>query len=366
MRRARRDPRRPRPIAIAGLLLLAPALIGCGQRADDAPARRRLDRAVEDALRATQTAEAAFDATVAVAVAGTATQLAGTAAAGRTPVGRMAEGATPEGDLVVTTLATPLPTRDVEGLNEAELAAAVEAAVAAARAPSDAASAAGRSATADGAVDPAETLRVEVQIAGAEDWLAEAERLLATYTERYGALAEESRRSVAELEAQLGSVAEALDALQGWSDLAEARATEVAERVASALATAQARATERHQRIEDWRAAAQATLEAQGDLARRGPRERPRDLPATLAKLGDFGRALREGLADGEIDPVERAVIAELGAEAAAGLHDHGGPLMQRLAEDVDRSLDALERGDWDALRAMLRRIEAGSPSGEP
>ncbi|MCB0217754.1 MAG: hypothetical protein KDH92_14020, partial [Chloroflexi bacterium] len=264
MRRARRDPRRPRPIAIAGLLLLAPALIGCGQRADDAPARRRLDRAVEDALRATQTAEAAFDATVAVAVAGTATQLAGTAAAGRTPVGRMAEGATPEGDLVVTTLATPLPTRDVEGLNEAELAAAVEAAVAAALAASDAASAAGRSATADGAVDPAETLRVEVQIAGAEDWLAEAERLLATYTERYGALAEESRRSVAELEAQLGSVAEALDALQGWSDLAEARATEVAERVASALATAQARATERHQRIEDWRAAAQATLEAQG------------------------------------------------------------------------------------------------------
>ena len=59
-------------------------------------------------------------------------------------------------------------------------------------------------------------------------------------------------------------------------------------------------------------------------------------------------------------------MIAELGAEAAAGLHDHGGPLMQRLAEDVDRSLDALERGDWDALRAMLRRIEAGSPSGEP
>ena len=63
MRRARRGERRPRLIPIACLILLAPALIGCGRREGTSPARRRLDRAVEDSLRATQTAEVAFDAT---------------------------------------------------------------------------------------------------------------------------------------------------------------------------------------------------------------------------------------------------------------------------------------------------------------
>ncbi len=335
-------------------ILVLTLLIGCGRGDGDRDGPRSddgSDSIADEAAESTREAEAAFDGTVAAAVEGTGTALAREAG---TPVGREGTVDAPGGTVVVTTLATPVATVDIEGLGEAELAAAVQTAVDRALAAAESAGAAGRAAGEDGQVDPGESLLVEIEIAGAEDWLDEAERLLAAYREQFGDLAEQGRETVEDLEAQLGDLDAAMDALDGWAERAAAEATEVAGRLDSALATARARATERSERLEEWRERSRATLEALGDLARRTPRSRPADLPATLDKLADFGDTLRESLSDGEIDAVEREVLAELGAETAAGLREHGGPLLQRMAEEVERSLDAIERGDWDALREGL------------
>ncbi len=265
---------------------------------------------------------------------------------------------------------TPEPTVETAALSADELAAEIEAAVAQATASAQQCSEATTVATADGAITAEETEALETQTAEANADLAYAEALIESYYELYGDMAEETMALLEAMEDDLSAIADQLTALDAsLAEIADALAQgvaladetitqleEAAQSVSALVQEAQAQA-----QAQEWRAALQEELQGRAEeVLAVLPTEIPDDRQAAVAAAFDYVDGVRQALEDGRVSQEELQRIAQLGANAGAGIEAHGGPQLQRFATSIDEITAHLALGELPQAKTALGNLETG------
>jgi len=89
------------------------------------------------------------------------------------------------------------------------------------------------------------------------------------------------------------------------------------------------------------------------------PNQLATDRQLALQNAFEYLDASRKALADNKITPGELAEIAQLGANAAAGLNAHGGPQLQKLSGSINQLTEQIARGQLAQVQASLGSLEA-------
>lgn len=264
--------------------------------------------------------------------------------------------------------AIPAPTPSVEyiTMTEEELAVLIDQAVADAVATTQATADATTQATADDTLTQEEVTTIEVQVAGAEEAIALAEELLYAYYGIYGELATESLYLLQEVEDDLALMAESTAALAtALADINNTMAQGVAladETINELEAVAQAagtKAVEAQAQREAWKGGLQQEWQNRTSQALNvQPNAVADDRANAVQSAFSYLDTVRESLADNKLSPNELAQIAQLGANASAGLNAQGGPQLQQLSGNINRITEQLARGQLTHARESLGALE--------
>nr|HRJ44671.1 hypothetical protein [Caldilineaceae bacterium] len=358
------------------LLLFALAACGRGRESANTP---DVEATVAAAVQATTIAQTQTQASIDAAVQATATAM--TASAALTPA------PTP---IIITTTETVteivyVPQDVYVTMSEEELEALIDESVAQAVAATEASAQAASTATADDTVTSAEVETVEVYVHLAEETIAYAEEVLATYGQLYADSSAEMvaalngiEQELATLNQSAASMATSLEEISTTLDAGLALAEESIAQLENAAAEAQVTVDQVQAQAQVW----QASLQAQADRARSAqaalqnqsadfaaiiqtiqPQQIAADLPAALQMTRSFAEVAQRALADGRIDQNEILDVAQAGANASAGLKSFGGPQLQAMAGGIDSVTGALARNDLPAARQGLDGINAQMPS---
>jgi hypothetical protein len=344
-------------ILVSSTLILA--TLACGTSAPTAAPD--VNATVDAAIQATNLAELAINATVSAAVDATATA----AAAAATPVPTTA-AATP---VPTTEYVEPVPTAEYVEMTEEELAALIDQAVAEATAASQQYSTATMEATADDTVTQEEVVYVYEYYAYADEAIAYAEELIDAYYYYYGDLATETIEILYQVEEDLAALAAstaAIDATLQEVNTALEQGLAVAEETIVQLETvaqaAQVNAAEAQAQIEGMVENLHAEIEDRAAIAlATQPTHIPTDLPTSILEGFQYLDTVRGGMDDNKITRDELTKIAELGANAAAGFTQFGGPGFSHLPEAIngqDGITANLARGRNSQAKAGLGNLE--------
>ncbi|MFQ6100821.1 MAG: hypothetical protein ACE5OS_06250 [Anaerolineae bacterium] len=305
---------------------------------------------------ASPTATPDTQATIGVAIAATSTAQAGVQATI---------------DAAVQATSTALPTRTPSAeyvtMTEEELAALIDQAVAEATAATQECSTTTTETTADGTVTQEEADALETYVTDAEEAIAYAEELIYAYYDLYGELATETITLLQAIEEDLTVLAEdiaTVNAMLQEINTALEQGLAVAEESITQLeATAQAastRAAEIQPQAQSWLQDLQAELESRAATALSiQPDNIPADRQAALQAAFDYVDGVRQALDDDRISQAELADIAQLGANASAGLNAHGGSQLQRLSGSINDITGQIARGQMPQARANVGNLEA-------
>jgi hypothetical protein len=326
-------------IIIIAILLIATR--ACSNTASSpAPASVDTQATVDAAVAATAQAAANIQATVNVSVAQTATAMP------------------PQ--------PTPGPTVEYVTMTEEELAALIDQSVNAAVAATTQASTATTQATSDDNLTQEEVNTVYVYAQAADAAIAYADEVINAYYDLYGDLATETLDMLSAVEQDLNAMAEntaALNAsLQEINDTLaqgitlaedtinqlEATAQQAQANVADAQVQAQNWANNLHAEIEDRANAALAIK----------PNELPTDKISALQSAFDYVDLVKNSLADNKLSKDELNGIAQLGANASAGLQSFGGAQLQGMSGKINEITGQLARGQMPQARAGLGSFE--------
>lgn len=370
------------------LLLLCFALLtltACG-RGGNSPAPD-VEATVAAAVQATSTAQAHAQASIDAAVQATATALAADAALTPTPtpiIITTTETVTETVTEIVTEIVY-VPQDVYVTMSEEELAALIDESVSQAVAATEASAQAVSAATSDGTVSGEEVETVDVYVHLAEETIAYAEEVLATYGQLYADTSAETvaalnaiARELATLNESAASIAASLEEISDTLAAGLTLAEESIAQLEAAAAQAQTSVDQVQAQAAIWQSAlqsqatkardAQSAVQAQAEdfsalLQTIQPQQMAGDLPAALAMTRSFVEVAQRSLADGQIDQSEILAIAQAGANASAGLHSFGGPQLQGMAGAIDSVNGALARNDLSAAQQGLNSITAQMPA---
>lgn len=311
--------------------------LACGSAATPTP---DVAATVDAAIAATSMAELAVQATVDAVVLATMT--------------------------AVEAQPTPMPAGEYVTLSEEELAALIDQAVADALLASEDCATTTSAATADGTVTQDEVVVVEVQLVGVEEALAYADELIYAYYGLYGDMASETLYLLQAIEADLAVIAEssvqmaaALVEISSSLEQGVALATETLAQLEQAAQSVMAKATDVQAQSQAWQAALQSDLEARVAAVLAVP---PSVVAANRIEAiqgsFDYLDTVRTALLDNKLSSDELAEIAQLGANAAAGLAAQGGPQLQALGGSVNAVTQQLARGQFSQARTSLGLFE--------
>jgi hypothetical protein len=300
-----------------------------------------------------------LQATVDASVFGTATAQAGLQA-------------TIDASVQATVSVAPPPTPAVETvtLTEEELAALIDSAVISATTTTGQCTTAAAESTADGAVTAEEVAYIYDYYYDAYELIAYALELAYAYEDLYGELAEESLALLQAIEEDLSTLEdslEAIDAALQEISLAlqqgQAAAQETVAKLETAAQNANTAVVEIQTQAQPWLAGLQAEIEARATaLLALQPLAVPADRQAAIQSLFDYVDSIRNALADNKLSQAELANIAQLGANAVAGLNAHGGPQLQQLSSSIGELTGQLARGQLPTAKASLATFEAALP----
>lgn len=315
---------------------------------------------VDAAVLATATAQAETDAVVATAVAATQTA---TAPAEVEPTPGAGGQPTPAPDEASTEIYVTM--------SEEELAALIDDAVSEAVAETEAAAATTATATADETLTPEEVESIEVVIEGADEAIALAEELLVAYADLYGELATETLAMVEELEALLAATTEAVivmtDILVDIDVALEqgiALTAEVIQQLEDAAQLAGTRATVLQEQIATWSQTVEAEIDRRvGDALAVPPNDVAESRLEAINAGYQYIETAREALSDRRLSQGELSTIAQVGANAGAGLKAQGGPQLQEIAETLDEITATIARGSLPEVQGRLQSLEASLPA---
>ncbi|MBI3959568.1 MAG: hypothetical protein HY328_12235 [Chloroflexi bacterium] len=366
------------------------ALAACGRGRDTASAPD-VEATVAAAVQATTAAQAQMQSSIDAAVQATATALAANAALTPTPtpiVITTTETVTEVVTDTVTETVTEIvyvPQDVYVTMTEEELQALIDQSVEQAVAATEASAQSASTATSDAVVTSEEVQTVEVYVQLAEETIAYAEEVLATYGQLYADGSAEMvaalngiEQELATLNQSAASIATSLEEISTTLDAGLALAEESIAQLESAAASAQATVDQAQAQAEVW----QTALQEQADRARATqsalqeqptdltaliqniqPQQMAGDLPAALQMTRSFAEVAQRSLADGRIDQNEILAIAQAGADASAGLKNFGGPQVQGMAGTIDGITSALARNDLPAARQGLDGLNAQMPA---
>ncbi len=238
-------------------------------------------------------------------------------------------------------------------MTEEELNAAIDEAVTEATLATEQTNSYAEEAASDGTLTAEELAELEAYAYYAEDMIYLAEEMINAYYGLYAELAYETIYLLEAVEEDLSTMAFAMTEV---AELTIAAATTLAEgqevrqeTVNEILTTAQSS----HDALasispdwETWSTGIQETrdirlTEIQNITANFTPSNRAEMLTATV----DFANAVQTSLGDFSISHTELLDIAQLGANASAGLDLHGGPLLQGLSGEIGNITNQLTTG---------------------
>jgi len=325
------------------IVLLVSVAIACGGTAS-LNTTPDTQSTVDAAIAATGTAQANLQATIDAAIAATATSMAAEA----------------------TSVPSPTPSVEYVTLTEEELAALIDQAVSDATVATQECTTATTAATADDTVTQEEVDMMEVYVMVADETIAYAEELIYAYYDLYGELATETLVLLQAIEEDLSTLAgeaEAIyDVLQEATVILEQGLT-LAEETITQLETAAQAAGDKAAAIQtqnqEWFQNRQAELENRAATALSTQAHNVAgDRKSALLSAFDYIDAVRAGLDDNKISPAELAHIAQLGANASAGLNAHGGPQLQQFSGSINDITGQLARGQMPQAQANLGNLE--------
>jgi hypothetical protein len=334
---------------ISVVMSLVAAAIACGGTAVPS-ATPDVQASVDAAVAATGIAQANVQATIAVAAEATAVALSTAAAVAPTAV----------------------PVAEYADATEEELAAAINGAVtdastAAEECANAASSAVVGGAAADNGISSEEVETVEAYVVDTEEAIAYAEELIDLYNDLYGELAIDTLDLLLDIEDDLAVLADEVaaidDVLQEIDEALEAGLAlteETITQLETAAWEAFGKAVAVQAQNQAWVDALQAEIESrvQAMIAVQ-PNNVPGDRQEAILSAFEYVDAVREGLADDKISPAELANIAQLGANASAGLSAHGGPQLQGLAGSIGGITGQIAGGQIPQARASLGNLES-------
>jgi hypothetical protein len=277
--------------------------------------------------------------------------------------------ATIESAVQATAEAVPTPTveADYTTQSEEELAAAVDQAVEEATTTTQESSDAATEATADGTLTLEEVEAIELYLADAEEAILFAEELIWLYYDLYGELATETLNlleaideDLAALAIEVIALADALEAVDAALQQGLTLAGETISQIEAAAASVGINATSAQEQARGLIESVQAEIE---DRAVNALAVQPNLVPGTrqeaIQSAVGYVATVRQALGDGRISAEELADIAQVGANAAAGLSTQGGERLQALSVSIDSITAQLARGQAVQAQAALGEIEA-------
>ncbi|MBN2391464.1 MAG: hypothetical protein JXR84_12120 [Anaerolineae bacterium] len=324
------------------LSVLLAGMVGCGRSGPLATPAPNAQATIDAAVNATMTAQANMQSAIDAAVNATLT--------------------------AVAAQATPTPQVETVTLTEEELAAMIDTAVAEAATATTASASASEQATADGTVTQEEVITVQVEVVGAEEAIAYAEELLTLYGDMYGELATETLVVLQAIEADLAAmahstaeVAAALEEIATALEQGVALAEETITQLETAAQAAAAKAAQIQAQNQVWYTALAAELETRATkFLGIAPDAVAPDRLGAIQDAFYYLDTVREALDDSKLSAAELSDIAQLGANAAAGLQAQGGPQLQALSGSVNQITEQLARGQLTQARASLSTLEQG------
>jgi len=320
------------------LLLSALTLLACGTTAPASPATPTVD----------------VSSLAGTAIAATATSAANQSALVNTAV-------------AATTAAMPAPTPatviEYTTMSEEELAALIDQSVNEALAASQQATNTTTQATSDGTVTQEETVTVQVSAVAAEQAIAEAEALMEAYANLYGAYASEAIASMNAIEEDLNSISQSLETMASIAEQGSQNAQAAIEQLNAAAQSASQQASEVQTQVSNLMTKVKSQLDQreQGALAVK-PDKVAQNPAEAVESARKFAETFRSALGDKKITPDELNKIAQLGANASAGLKAHGGPQSSESIARIDALTRQAARGQWPQARKGLDEFEGGLP----
>jgi len=293
---------------------------------------------VDVAIAATSTAQATLQANVDAAVEATAA-------------------------VVVTPTLSPA----IVEKSEEEMAASIDQAIADAADAADGCAGTAAEATADESLTPEEVEAVQMAVVEAEEAIAAAEALIDAYYGLYGELAVETITLLQAVEEDLALMAESVAALNDTLQDIDATldqgltlAQETIDQLEATAEAARARGDEARGAAQDWLQTVQMQRE---ERVARALAIQPTEVAANrreaLAGAFEYVDAVRAAATDNAVSRDELAHIAQLGANASAGLAAQGGPRLQDLAGSIDGITAQIARGEVSRARGSIGELEA-------
>ena len=365
-------------ILVATILLVTAG--ACGQKSP--PPTPNTRATVQAAMAGTTTAQANTEATVAAAVQATTaaqTDTQATAAAAATGaaqpnveatiVAQANAQATIAAAVQATVLALPTATPAAEyvSMSEEELAVLIDQAVTDAAAATEACSTVATGATADDAMTPEEVIMAAVYAELADEAIALAEDLIYIYLDVYGELATETVDTMElalELLLVMAENTESIDdtLLEIYAILEEELplAEEVITQLETIAQLAGVDAAAVLAQTEDLIQVLQVELETRAATALSAqPNNVATDRQEALRSALGYAEAVKGSLADGKLSASELANVAQLGANAIAGLNAVGGAQLQQLTGSISDLTALIARGQMPQAKASLGKLEA-------
>ena len=238
-------------------------------------------------------------------------------------------------------------------MTEEELNAAIDEAVTEAALATEQTNSYATEAAADGTLTAEEVAELEAYAYYAEDMIYLAEEMINAYYGLYAELAYETIYLLEAVEEDLSIMASTVTEV---AELTVAAATTLAEgqevrqeTVNEILTTAQSSHDALASISPDWETWSTGIQEARDtrltEVQNITANFTPGDRAETLTTTVDFANAVHTSLGDFSISHTELLDIAQLGANASAGLDLHGGPLLQGLSGEIGNITHQLTTG---------------------
>jgi hypothetical protein len=318
------------------LLIMGFSLAACGGAGNNEP-KPDTQATIDAAIAATATTQADIDAQVEAAVEAT-----------------------------VTAMPTVDDPADYGELSEEELALLIEGHVDDTMVAAEDLNTYTAETTSDGEITLEEAEDIDVYIADLEDAITETEELIYLYNDVYGELATETLYLLSEVEDDLQELAEVAvvmvellieveEALAGGAEVA----VEVIQQLDAAVVTVQEKLPELQAKRDAWMTGHQTEIETLIlEFQNLVPAEVAGNRREALLSAFDYVDAVRSGLEDRQLNLTELRNIAQLGANAQAGLDQYGGPKLNDVSGNIGNITNQLARGQNSLALGGLGQLE--------
>ena len=316
------------------LFILISSLTACGSpKGSD-----NLDAQVQTAIAETAQAEAAFQVAVDQAVEATV----------------IAMPSTP----------TPQPTIDPYTLTEEQLAELIDASCDEAAAAYEEASSATTQATSDGTYTEEEINDTIYYVYDAEAVIAYTEELLSLYNDLYGVYASETIDLLYAVEDDLEELASSMTEIEAILSQGAETASGALEQINATIENTQDKANEVRAKAQEYRDNLPAVLEErENHFANLSPTEVANDREGAILQVYSYLDSIKNAFGDRKITPDEMNQIAQLAANAKAGISQSGAPRLQDFSGNIEGITRNLAHGNWPTAQRDVRNFEASLPS---